>query len=88
MAAITPSAVITENLGNNTLYKISFTTINDADTYASTMTNVYGWWANGTNAPTQNKEGIDVGYTQSTGSFVFYTGEDGRTGDLYVLCKI
>lgn len=86
--AITPATTVIENLGSNTLYKFSFTDIDDAETYESTMTNVVAWWANGTDSPTQNKEGIDVGYAQTTGIFTFYTAEDDRAGDLYVLAKI
>lgn len=86
--AITPSAVITENFGSATLYKASFADIDNDDTWASAITSAIGYWFNPTDTPsTQTYEGIDITYTQSTGSFTFRTAEDDRTGDLYVLVR-
>ena len=62
MAAVTPSTLQRENVGSLTLYIATFAnTTDDGDTYASGLgTNVVGYWANGTDDPTQGKEGIDV----------------------------
>jgi hypothetical protein len=87
MAAKLPDSVVTENFGSKTLYICTFSTndIDDADTYASGIIDAVAYWCNGTDTPTQGTEGIDVGYTATTGSFVFYTGEANRTGILYIL---
>ncbi len=89
MPAKTPDSVITENFGQNTLYIATFSTndIDDGDTWTSKITSVINQWANATDDPTQTKEGIDVGYTQTTGKFTFYTGENNRTGQLCILAK-
>ena len=89
MAAKTPSTVITENFGSNTMYIAHFTDIDNGDSYTVTpMTNVVAYWCNPTAAAgTQTKEGIDVGYAQTTGVFTFSTGEDNKAGDLYILAK-
>jgi len=89
MAAKTPDSIVIENLGSNTLYKCRFSTndIDDADTYASKITSAIAYWCSPTDLPTQTKEGIDVAYVQSTGTFTFYTGENNRTGDLFILAK-
>ena len=85
MAAKTPSSTVIENFGSKTLLKMRFTDIDDGDTYASAVLNAVAYWCNPTDVPTQTQEGIDVGYTATTGAVVFYTGEDDRTGDLYFL---
>jgi hypothetical protein len=93
MAAKTPDSVIIENFGSNTMYKCTFGTtsahdIDNGDTYTVTpLTNVVSYWCSPTDAPTQTHEGIDVGYAQTTGVFTFSTGEDNRTGDLFILAK-
>lgn len=88
MAGKTPSTVITENFGTNTMYKCSFTDIDNGDTYTVTpLTSAVAYWCNPTDVPTQTNEGIDVGYSQTTGVFTFSTGENDRTGDLYILAK-
>ena len=90
MPAKTPDSVLTENFGQNTLYIATFSTndIDDADTWTSNIPSVIAQWANATDNPTQEKEGIDVGLTTvATGVFTFYTAENNRTGQLYVLAK-
>jgi len=89
MAAKTPDSVITENFGQNTLYVATFSTsdMDDADYWTSKITSAIAYWVTADDDPTQNKEGIDVGYTQSSGTFTFYTGEANRTGKLYILAK-
>ena len=88
MAARTPSAVITENFGSATLYKATFTAVDGGDTWASAITSAIGQLFSPTDAPsTQTYEGIDMTYTQSTGTFTFRCAEADRAGDLYVLAR-
>jgi hypothetical protein len=88
MAAKTPDSIIQENAGTFKMHIATFSTndIDDADTWASAIPNVVGFWVNATDDPTQTKEGIDVG--ESSGTFTFYTGEANRQGMLYVLSRI
>jgi len=87
MAAKTPDSVLRESTGSLTLHIAVFSTndIDDGDTYASGIKEIVGYWANGTDDPTQTKEGIDVSLSSST--FTFNTGENDRTGILYVLSR-
>ena len=87
MAAKTPVTVLRENAGSLTLHIATFTTndIDNDDTWASGIPNIVGYWANGTDDPTQTKEGIDVSLSGST--FTFRTGEDDREGMVYVLSR-
>jgi hypothetical protein len=67
------------------LVMATFSDIDDAGTWAPRIEGVVGYWCNGTDDPTQGKEAIDVAYSYPT--FTFSTGENSRTGILYVLCK-
>lgn len=93
MAIKTPSTVVTENFGSNTLYKASFADIDTGDTYATYLTSAVAYWCNGTDVPASGVQGIDVRYSVDTdnvipsGIFTFSTGEANRTGDLYILLK-
>ena len=84
MAAVTPASHYIENAGSKVLHIATFadTTDND-DSWASGITGVVGYWATGTDDPTQGKEGIDVSFSGTT--FTFRTGEDNRSIILYVL---
>jgi len=85
-AAVTPSSIQRLSAGSNTLAACTFAnTTDDADYWASGMKEVVGYWATGTDDPTQTKEKVDVGY--SAGTFTFYLGEDNRSFILYVLYK-
>lgn len=84
MAAITPSTHYIENAGSKVLHIATFAgTADDGDTWASGLTGIVGYWANGTDDPTQTKEGVDV--SVSSGTFTFNLGEDNRSFILYVL---
>jgi len=87
MAAATESgSPIRENWGSLQLHIITFSNIDDTNTYASDINRVVGYWANGTDAATDHHNaGIDV--AESSGTFTFSTGENARTGMLYVLSK-
>jgi hypothetical protein len=85
MAATIPSSIVRHSMGSNTLYVVTFpATADDTNTWASGLsTSITGYWANGTDDPTQTKEGIDVAL--SSGTFTFSLGEDDRSFVLYVL---
>jgi hypothetical protein len=85
MAAKTPSTVQRESVGSVNLLVTSFADIDNGDTYDSGLNSVVGYWANGTDVPTQTNEGIDVG--ESAGVFTFSTGEDNRAVTLYILVR-
>jgi hypothetical protein len=84
MAATTPSAHYIENAGSKVLHIVTFPdTADDTNTWASGIQGIVGYWANGTDDPTQTKEGIDVRLSGTT--FTFSLGEDNRSFILYVL---
>lgn len=88
MAAKTPDSIKKESLGSVTLIRAIFssTNLDDADTWASGMTNIIDQWANGTNNPsTQASTGIHV--AESSGTFTFYPGEDNWTGTIFIIKK-
>lgn len=86
MAARTPSTTVLDQFGSCKIYIFTFTDIDDGDTYASSISGgIIGYWANGTDNPTQTKEKIDVSLSSTT--FTFNTGEDNRAVMLYVLAK-
>jgi hypothetical protein len=88
MAAKTPDSILRESVGSMTLFIATFSTndIDDTDTWATGLgSNILGVWANGTDDPTQTKEGIDC--AESAGTITFSTGEDNRTGKVFVLAR-
>jgi len=86
MAAATVSgSPVRENFGSLQIHIITFSNIDDTNTYASGIERVVGYWANATDNPTQGKEHIDV--ANSSGTFTFSCGENTRTGMLYVLSE-
>jgi len=86
MAAATQSGtIIREAIGSLQLHIIPFSNIDNTNTSASGIQRVFGYWANATDDPTQGTEKIDV--ANSSGTFTFSTGEDARTGTLYVLSE-
>ena len=87
MAAATVSTIVRHSAGSNTLVRVAFSNIDNGNTWDSGIYDAIGWWANGTNDPTQGKEAIDVQYVPRTGRFTFSTGENTRTGELVVLFK-
>ncbi len=84
-AADTDGSIVRESLGSLTLFIQKFSDIDDGETFASGLPNVIGFWANGTDDPTQGVEGIDV--SESSGTFTFNIGEDSRTATLYILSR-
>ena len=84
--SVTPSAHYIENAGSKVLHICPFaSTTDDTDYWTSKIGGVVGYWANGTDNPTQTKEGIDVAFTATNSVFTFNIGEDNRGFTLYVL---
>lgn len=88
MAAQTAATTTRESLGSLTLLMFTFTSVLDADTFASGLgTNVVNYWASGQGNPgTQASAGFNV--TNSSGTFTFYPGEDSLAATLFVLARV
>lgn len=84
MAAITASATKRHSAGSQTKIVFTFTSIDDGDTFASGLgTTVQDYVFQQTDNPTtQTSAGVSV--ANSSGSFTFYPGENGASGDLIV----
>ena len=87
MAAKLPDKRTQASIGNNTLYIFEFPDIDDNDTFASGLRGIIGTWANGTDDPTQGKEGVIAVSNASGGTVTFRTGEANRIVQLFALCK-
>ena len=93
MAERTHSAVETHSVGNLRLSIISFTDIDNGDTYDSGIPAAVSYWATATDDPTINREDVMAKYDQdavgslNAGRFTFYTSEDNRVVDLYILSR-
>ena len=88
MAAKTPDSVRLESMGSKQLVIATFATndIDDGDTWLTGLsTNATDVWANGTDDPTQEKEGIDCRMIR--GKIRFNVGEANRQGVVYVLAN-
>ena len=84
MAALTASAVKRESAGSQTKLVVTFTSINDGDTYASGLgTRIQDYvFQQSDNPTTQASAGSSVAL--SSGTFTFYPGEDGAAGKLII----
>lgn len=86
MAALTAATTLRESLGSLTLHVFTFTTVADADTFASGLPNVFAFWAEITaNPSTQASAGYAV--SNSSGTFTLYPGEDSLSATLFVLAR-
>ena len=94
MAAKTPETVLRESLGSLTLIMGKFdgaTTANSLDdgvTWTTNVPSIIGQWATGTDAPTTNTQGIDVGLTTAaTGVLTVQTGSNNRNAIVFILAR-
>ena len=93
MASRAHSSVSTQSMGNLRLSIITFTDIDNADTYDSGIPSAVSYWANGTDTPTANRETVAASYAMdvvgspNAGRFTFSTSEDNRAVKLYVLSR-
>ena len=86
MAAQTAATTIRESLGSLILFIFTFTSVADADTFASGLgTSVKGYWANSESAETAGDEGVNV--TNSSGTFTLNIKTTGAL-TLYVLATV
>ena len=86
MAVRTPDPIIIENTGSSTLHIATFSEINTADTWASAIPNIIGYWAVASDDVTSGQlTGIELGLSGST--FTFSCDEEARTALVYVLSK-
>ncbi|MEK7180420.1 MAG: hypothetical protein AAB706_03005 [Patescibacteria group bacterium] len=86
MAAQTAATTTRESLGSLILMIYTFTSVVDADTFASGLgSNVKGFWANSESAETAGDEGVNV--TNSAGTFTLNLKTTGAV-TLYVLATI
>lgn len=88
MAAQTAATTSRESLGSLTLMMYTFTSVADADTFASGLgANVVNYWVQTQgNTSTQASAGFNL--TNSSGTFTFYPGEDSLAATLFVLARI
>ncbi len=93
MAEKNHSTVKRNSVGNLTLSTIAFTDIDTGDTYDSGIPAAVAYWANATDDPTINREDVSVGYAEQVvgsdvkGRFTFFSSEDDRVVNLYVLSR-
>ena len=83
----TPSTVIRENAGSNTLHIATFGSTVDGATWATGLgTGIVGYWGNSITDGTQGKEGVDI--SESSGTLTFNLAETKSSGIMvYVLSK-
>ena len=81
----TLSSTLRESTGSLTLFIFTLTSVADADTYASGLTAVVGYWANSEASETAGEEGVNV--TESSGTFTLNLKTTG-TVKLYVLARV
>lgn len=84
MAALTPASVTKHSSGDQTKLTVKFTSVDDADTYASGLGGrvtefVYQVTADPT---TNTSAGCNV--AESSGTFTFYPGVDSLAGTLII----
>lgn len=85
MAAVTAASQNVHSLGDKTLYQFRISSANDADTFASGLSDrvISYWTQDRTNPTTQASVGIAA--TESSGTFTLYPAEDGVAFDLFVI---
>lgn len=88
MATARTPTLYLDSVGDMKLYwTAEMSDVDDGDTFASGLSNrIVAAWFDPTDDPTtQASNAVDVNYTYSTGAITFQTGEDNRTGKLYIL---
>jgi len=91
MAERTANTVKIDSVGSLILSSINIQEVDDRDTYDSGIREPISYWANATNDPTMNREGVMVGYNEAVngtirGRFTFFASQGNRiTTNLYIL---
>lgn len=85
MAEAARSRIDTYNFGSKHLYKVTFTDVDDTNTFASSFVGIVDYWFQVTDNETAQSgyNNIDVQLSGST--FTFNCPEDSKTGYLYIL---
>ncbi len=88
MAALSAATTLTDDSGSETKYTFTFTSVDDADTFASGLGDrVRSFVYQVTADPTTNTSaGCNV--AESSGTFTFYPGEDSLAATLFVLARV
>lgn len=86
----TLSTTTRHSAGSNNLLRLTFTGVTSADSWASNLKGVIGYWANcPVRGSTECNSGVNVSLSASNNTFYFtlggYAGST-NTVDLYVLC--
>lgn len=85
MAAKTPSSIVRSNAGSETRLTVTFTDLDDGDTWASGLpNNVKSQFFTRTDDPS-TQASVGVAVAESSGTFTFYPAEDNAAGILTVL---
>lgn len=87
MAAQTAATTTRENVGSLTLHIFTFTSVTGADTFASGLPNVIGFWANDAFQGGTTTTGIGINVSNSSGTFTFMLGTAASAVTLYVVSK-
>lgn len=84
MAAITPSGSNSQNWGSSNVVVATFTSVSNADTWASGITSTPKWYFGQltTAQSTQTSAGVNISY--SAGTFTFKPAEDAKALTLFV----
>lgn len=87
MAALTAASVKRENVGSLTLHIFNFSAVTGADTFASGLPNVIGYWpvSHFQGGTTTTGNGISV--LNASGTFTFCVGTAASDVDLYVVSR-
>lgn len=89
MAALTAATTQRENLGSLTLIIYTFTSVSDADTYATGMgTNIFSFQIQTNGNPVTQASAGNGATVDSSGIFTFYPGENSLPLILWVLARV
>lgn len=87
MAVQTAATTTRTNVGELTLHIFTFTAVTGADTFASGLPNVIGFWAVDTFQGGTTTTGIGVNVSNSSGTFTFMVGTAASAVTLYTLSR-
>lgn len=87
MAVQTAATTIRENLGSLTLHIFTFTAVTGADTFASGLPNVVGYWAQDTNAGGTTVVDAGINVLNAAGTFTFQPGLAASPVTLFVVSR-
>ena len=86
MAALTPASVKKHSAGDETKLVVKFSSVDDADTYASGLGGRVTSYAYQVIADPTTNTSAGCNVAESSGDFTFYPGIDSLTGTLIIWC--